>query len=248
MKGDFTMSNINLLLEAVGSLDNAVIENAFKPRRKKRIALTVIAAAAALSLVVGFAAVIRNGVYFENKRQISFNYYAQKTARIPAETEFMALGAEVDGHGGYTLDILPSELFALYNVSPLMNAEYFDEVTGAAVRSSNAAGTIIDYSLTDKESGKTVDITLHFTRNGEGSFAPNYTVLGDVNAQNTFTHFERITLLDGSEGFAADRYKNGFGTYTARAAFCKDGMGYELSVKDADITEMKEILESLGVK
>lgn len=240
------MNNINYILEAVGGLDDAVLENAFKPRKKKRVLLTVIAAAAALSLVVGFSAAIRNGVYFGGERQISFNYYAQKSARIPAETELEAFGT-ADGHGGYTLDILPSELFTLYSVSPLIGSEHFEEIPGAAVVNSDAAGVIITYSLAEKSSGKNVDIRLHFTRNGEGSFAPNYIVLGDPNAQNTFTHFDKITLLDGSEGFAADRYMNGFDIYTSRAAFCKDGMGYELSVKDADITEMKAILQKLGV-
>lgn len=238
------MSNINYILEAVGELDDAVLERVFKPRRNKRLLLTVIAAAAALSLMVGFTAVIRNGVYFENERQIGFNYYAQEDARVLGAHDLEALGGISDGHGGYTFDIRPSGLFELYNVSPLMNAENFDEAAGAHVVGSGAAGTIIDYSLIDKTSGKTVDITLHFTRSGEGSFAPNYTVIG---GGDIFNHYEKITLSDGSEGFAADRYMNGFGTCTARAAFCKDGMGYELSVKDADIAEMKEILEKLGV-
>lgn len=238
------MSNINSVLEAVDSLDDAVLERVFKPRRKKRIALTVIAAAAALSLMVGFTAVVRSGVYFENERQIGFNYYAQEDARVLGAHDLEALGGISDGHLGYTFDLRPSILFELYNISPLMNEENFDEAAGASVISSGAAGTIIDYSLIDKANGETVDITLHFTHNGEGSFAPNYTIIG---GGDIFNHYEKITLSDGSEGFAADRYRNGFDNYTARAAFCKDGMGYELSVKDADIAEMKEILEKLGV-
>lgn len=240
------MNNISTILDAVGELDNTVLDNAFKPRKKKPVALIVIAAAAALSLLVGFTTVIRNGMFFEDQQQMSFNYYPQAQANIPTEKELIALGAVKEGYN-YKITALPSELFKLYNITPLVNDEFFSEGSESVIYNSAPTQTNICYTLTDKESGKSLEIDLEFTQNGEGSFTPSYGIIGGGKVEEIFSHYETITLADGSEGFVADRYLNGFNIYTAEAVFCRDGIAYRLNTKNTDINEMKLMLRKLGV-
>lgn len=242
------MNNINTILDAVGELDNTVLENAFKPRKKKPVALIVIAAAAALSLLVGFTTVIRNGMFFEDQQQMSFNYYPQAQAHILTEEELIALGAVKEGSGSFKLSILPSELFELYNAAPLMNSEFFGEEHEVVLVNSLPIQTIIEYTLTDKESGKRLGIHMQLKQTGEGSFTPSYGIIGSGEVEDIFSHYETIVLADGSEGFVADRYLNGLNRYTSEAVFCYNGIGYQIQAQDdTDINEMKLMLKKLGV-
>lgn len=240
------MNNINTILDAVGELDNTVLENAFMPRRKKHIMLTAIAAAAALSLLVGFTTAIRSGAFFENRQQIDLKYYPQTQAHILTEEELVELGAIKDGLGR-KLNAFPSELFALYNIEPVMNDEFFCEDANIIIYNSSATQTFFSYALIDNGSGKRLKIDLQFTQNGEGTFSPTYSIIGGGKVEEIFSHYETITLADGSEGFVADRYLNGFNIYTAEAVFCRDGIGYRLNTKNTDINEMKLMLKKLGV-
>lgn len=239
------MSNTDRILEALGELDDSVLENAFRPKRKKTAAFAAMAAA--LSLLAGFAVVYRSGLFFEDKRQLSFNYYAQTEAHILTADELAALGAEDDGYARI-LDVSPSELFELYNVKPLMNGEFFLEGSGTVVYNSIPAHTQILYTLIEKESGKVLKLSMEFTQNGEGTFSPRYGVIGGGGAEDIFSRFEKLTFADGSEGFVADRCLDGFNVYKAEAVFCHNGIGYRILAENGtDIAEMKLLLKKLGV-
>lgn len=84
----------NAILEAIGGLDNEVLENAFKPKRKKPLVLTIIAAAAALSLLVGFTEAVRPHYAINGEPVIDFNYKVHKDYVIPPIGEMIELGAK----------------------------------------------------------------------------------------------------------------------------------------------------------
>lgn len=176
----------------------------------------------------------------------NFDYYKQDGARILTADELIALGAEGDSRG-YTLTAVPSELFAKYNVAPIMNAEYFaEERSEITVQGASSGMAIIDYTLTDKESGKPISVKAQFFVNGESSFGFNFSTI-DGKPSDAFNHCETLCLADGSEVFVADRYSRLISGYNAHAVFCCDGVGYKLIAKNTDINEMKQILKNLGI-
>lgn len=87
------MNNTNTILDAMGELDNEILENAFRPKRKKPLILTVIAAAAALSLLVGFTAAERSRMEYRGEPVIDFNIKVHDDYVIPPIGEMVALGA-----------------------------------------------------------------------------------------------------------------------------------------------------------
>lgn len=236
------MININPILEAMGELDDKVLENAYKPKFKKSYAM--IAAIAAAFAVLGCSIAIRSGVSFDGREQISFNYYAQSDAHILTAEELQALGATGDNRG-YTLSVLPSELFSMYNVTPLMNAELFDEEESVTVTGSSTQA-IVSYTITDKETGKPISVKAEFYTAGEASFGANYTTL-DGKGEDAFSHYEAIELNDGSKAFVADRYSQLISGYNSQAVLCRDGVGFKVTAKNTDISEMKNILKKLAV-
>lgn len=246
-------TNINAILEAAGELDAAIIGNAFKPRRKKYIALTVIAAAS-LSLVVGFAAANRSGVRFGgNEPTVTFNYYAQSGAHIPSAEELSALGTitggsgEFDEHGDgdITVSAALSDVSALFNAKLLSAPERFDEDGGIGINiSGHGTAARIRYTLTDRESQKPVSIEIRLFTSGNSTFGANYHTIGG-NGEDTFYHYETVTLSDGSDAFVAARNSRLGSEYTA--VFCRDGIGCKLQAECEDINEMKRILADLGV-
>ncbi len=239
-------TNTYNILEAIGGLDNNILENAFKPKKKKRMAFTVIAAAAALTAILGCASVLRSAVRFDGNEQISLNYYAQKDARFLTYDELVGLGAEKVGTGNnYTIDMLPSELFALYNVKPLLNSEFYDEEQPVTIINSAAAQAVLGYTLTDKNSGKSFSIQAQFGSSDDLSFGLN--VIGlNGEAEDTFNHFEFLTLADGSRAFVGDRYLQLISDYSSQAVLCRDGVGFVITAKGVGLEEMKEFVENLG--
>lgn len=236
------MININPIFEAIGELDDKVLENAYKPKSKKPYA--VIAAVAAAFAVLGCSIAIRSELSFDGQEQISFNYYAQSDAHILTVEELQALGATGDNRG-YTLSVLPSELFSMYNITPLMNVEFFDEEEQATVKGSSTQA-IVSYTITDKETGNPILIQAEFFSGGEASFGANYTTL-DGKGEDAFSNYETIELSDGSKAFVADRYSQLISGYNSQAVMCRDGVGFKINAKNTDINEMKNILKKLAV-
>lgn len=236
------MSKVNCLLEAVGELDNKILENAYKPRLKKRY--TIIAAAAAAIALLGCASVWHSAVRFDGSDVIDLNYYAQSDAYVLSAEELEALGATQE-KGRYTLAITPSQLFERYNVAPLTNADYFDEEGTVSVLSSSSTQAILVYTLIDKETGNPISIQAEFITGGEATFGANYVAIGG-KAKDMFSHYETIELGDGSQAFVTDRYSQMISGYNSQAVLCRNGVGYKLNAKNTDINEMKVILERLG--
>lgn len=242
------MIKFNPIFEAIGNIDDNIAAITIETAQCKRkpIKLIIIGAVAAAALIImGCSAAIRSSLKFDDKPILDFNYYPQTQAHILTTDELKGLGA-IGDNSGYTLTALPTELLARYNVTPLMNTEYFSEKESEISVNGSSTQAILIYTLTYKETNNTITVEAHFDTNGKSSFGANYISL-DGNANEVFSHYEVITLADGSEAFVADRYMNGFNFYNAHAVLCYNGIGYRINARSTDINEMKQILENLGV-
>lgn len=243
------MTKFNPVFEAIGTIDDNIAANAIEAARHKRkpIKLIIIGAVAAAALIVmGCSSAVRSSLMFEDKAVLEFNYYPLTEAKVLTIDELKALGA-VGSSFDFTLNALPSELFEQYNVTPLMNSEFFGEdKSEITILNSSAAQTLLHYTLTEKETGKPINFEIQFHTEGEKSFNMNYQLLGDGKVTDMFSHYEFITLSDGSQAFVADRYLHGFDIYRSEAVLCYNGIGYRINARDVDINEMKQILANLG--
>ena len=135
------MNNINCILEAVGELDNDILTNAFKSKRKKHIMLSVIAAAAALSILVGFTVIGRGTAEINGKPLFEFHFSKHTEAVIPPLEDMIAMGAEdirsfelgdtdyKPGEYSYWIAAKPSEIIKKYNITPLINDNFSEDIT-----------------------------------------------------------------------------------------------------------------------
>lgn len=243
------MTKVNPVFEAIGSIDDNIAAKAIEAARHKRkpIKLIIIGAVAAAALIVmGCSAAVRSSLMFEDKAVLEFNYYPLTDAKILTVDELKELGTLTEGTYGYKLTALPSELFRQFNITPLMNADFFIEEESEMDVKASPTQTIMDYTLTDKESGKPINFYIEFHTEGKGSFSMNYQLLGDGKVTDIFSHYEFITLADGSQAFVADRYLHGFNIYSSEAVLCYNGIGYRINARNVDINEMKQILANLG--
>ena len=242
------MTKINPIFEAIGNINDDIAANAIEITLQKRkpIKLVIIGAIAAALIIMGCSAAIRSSLMFDSKVAIEFNYYPQTQSHILSGEELNSLGASKDeDSGSYLLNILPSELFDLYNISPLMNYENFSEEKSEITVRGSSTQAILNYSLTDKETSSTITVEIQFDTDGRSSFGADYISL-DGNATDMFSNCEFITLSDGSQAFVSDRYLNGYGYYTAQAVLCYNGIGCKIYALNTDINEMKHILANLG--
>lgn len=240
------MNKTNPIFEALTDTNENYAAEAILPLKKKKMKkpLRIGAVAAAALIIMGCSVAVRSSLGFDNRAVLEFNYYPQAQAHILTTDELKGLGAIGDNRG-YTLTALPSELFARYNVTPLMNAELFSEEKSEITVNGSSAQAILKYTLTDKETNKPITVEVQFDTDGKSSFGTNYTSLNG-NANEVFSHYEVITLADGSEAFVADRYLQPFSRYDAQAVFCHNGIGYKILARNVDINEMKQILANLG--
>lgn len=231
----------------MGNINDDIAANAIELTRQKRrpIKLVIIAAAAAAALIImGCSAAIRSSLMFDSKAAIEFNYYPQTQSHILSAEELNSLGAS-ENNGSYLLNIPPSELFDLYNISPLMNYGNFGEEKSEITVRGSSTQAILDYSVTDRETGSTITFEIQFDTDGRSSFGADYVSL-DGNSADMFGSCEYITLSDGSRAFVSDRYSHGYGYYTAQAVFCYKGIGYKIYALNTDINGMKQVLANLG--
>lgn len=244
----------NRIFEALGGIDDAIAANAIesiqrrKQRRKPLKIILIAAAAAAVMVVMGCAAVRRNSLMFDGKAAMEFNYYPQTQARMLTAEELTSLGAVKDERNdNYTLSALPSELLALYNIEPLMNPEFFiEEVSEVTVDNFSAKQITVRYTLTDKQTKKPIKVSMTFSTD-EAHFSMDFGLLGEGKATDAFSHYEFVTLADGSEAFVSDRFMGGFNYYQARAAFCYNGIIYQFSAREMELEEMKQILANFNI-
>lgn len=240
------------LFKAIGNIDDDIVANAIEAAQHKRkpIKLVIIGAMAAAALIVmGCSMAIRSSLMFDSKEAIEFNYYPLTQAHIPTVDELKELGTLTVGKNSdsYTLTALPSELFARCNVTPLMNSDFFsEEKSEITVSGLSSIQMRLRYTLTDKETNKPINFEIRFHSEGEDSFSINYQLIDDGKATDMFSHYEFITLSDGSQAFVSDRYLHGYEYYAAEAVFCYNGIGYQINARETDINKMKQILANLG--
>lgn len=241
------MTKINPIFEAIGNINDDIAANAIEATQQKQrpIKLVIIAAAAAAALIImGCSVATRSSLMFNSKAAIEFNYYPQTQSHILSTDELNSLGAS-ENNGSYLLNILPSEIFDLYNISPLMNYGKFSEEKSEITVRGSSTQAILNYSITDKETSGTITVEVQFDTDGRSSFGADYISL-DGNAADMFGNSEFITLSDGSRAFVSDRYLHGYEYYTAQAVFCYNGIGYKIYALNTDINGMKQILANLG--
>ncbi|MCH5196899.1 MAG: hypothetical protein J1F28_09290 [Oscillospiraceae bacterium] len=267
-------TDINLILEAAGELDNYVLENAFGRRKKKPIALIAIASAAALSLLVGFTVIYSNNVVVNGKPVFEYNIKIHDEVTPPSAEELMEIGVSdiysnsANCYEYAAKDIDPRDIIRKYNITPLANDNF-------------SRADIHGYSTSDRDAEEYRELFLSKTRvqvaedyheNGMyGSYVRfiywladdnldipvNFRVLcltGNYNASMT-QNFSSVKP-DGSDIVCIDlnnnekclinqsRYDNG--EILSVATFTYDGMIYDIHA-DTDIEGMKRILSDLGV-
>lgn len=267
-------TNINAIMEAVGELDNAILENAFKQRKKKPIALVVIAAAAALSLLVGFSAVYRNNVVVNGKSVFDYNITIHDEVTPPSTEELTEMGASIlyqeKSIYEYVMeDIDPRDHVQKYNITLLGNNNNFS-------RADNKG-----YSTPDRDaeeysrlflSRTSVQVAEDYHENGMyGSYVRFIYWLADdrldipvyfrvvcyTDSYNASVARDFIsTRPDGSDIVYIDLNNNekavihqsdyGDESVTSHATFTYDGMIYNIAAY-TDIEGMKHIFSDLGI-
>lgn len=260
------MNNINTILDAVGELDNTVLENAFNRKRKKHIMFTVIAAAAALSLLVGFTTAIRDHVEFNGKPIFDYAIKAHNDVSIPPFEEMKAMGADryndfvglsESGIGySYFIDAKPSEVIKKYGIEPLINdnfSEYVDaddprgsswgdfprmQVAVSSDTENPPSFIYFGYWLTDKQSGLPVHFMVDCYTERTDSIVHGFSGSNDDH--------ELVRLKNGETAFVQQGIHAETGTYEGYSTFSYDGMVYHIYAV-TDVDGMKQILTNLGI-
>lgn len=260
------MNNISTILEAVGELDNTVLENAFNRKRKKQILFTVIAAAASLSLLVGFTMAIRDHVEFNGKPIFDYAVKAHNDVKIPPFEEMKAMGADryndfvglsESGFGySYFIDAKPSEVIKKYGIEPLINDNFSEVVDANDPRGSgwgdyprmqvavcsdteNPPSFIyFGYWLTDKQSGLPVLFMVDCYTERTDSIVHGFSGSNDDH--------ELFKLKNGETAFVQQGYSAETGKYEGYSTFTYDGMVYHIYAV-TDVDGMKQILINLGI-
>lgn len=260
------MNNINTILDAVGELDNTVLENAFNPKRKKHIMITAIVAAASLSLLVGFTTVVRNHAEFNGKTIFDYNVKVYDDLKIPSFEEMEAMGADSyyastglsESEIGYSyfIDAAPSEVIKKYGVKPLIN-DNFSEYVDADDPSGNGWGDYprmqvavssgiedmqsfiyFGYWLTDKQSGLPVHFMIDCYTEIPESVIHRFSGSAD--------DYELVALKNGETAFVQQGFHADTGAYEGYSTFTYNGMVYHIYAV-TDIDGMKQILADLGI-
>lgn len=261
------MNDINTILDAVGELDNTVLENAFKPIRKKHIMLTAVAAAAALSLMVGFTSAVRNHAELNGKPIFDYNLKYFDDAKIPPFEEMEAMGAyryyetvglsESEIGYSYFIDAAPSEVIKKYGIEPLINdnfSEYVDpnetrrnrwgdfpqmQVTIMIVDRTDLSSCIyFDYWLTDKQSGLPVHFMADCYTERTEPLVHSFRISPD--------DCELVALKNEETAFIEHGFNADTGMYECYACFTYDGIVYNIDAA-TDIDGMKQILKNLNI-
>lgn len=235
------MNELNKLLEAAGDIDDVILERSLKPRKFSR-AFIVIAIAAALTLLMGAAAVHINGAVAGDKR-VEYRTEVPMDINILSEKELKELGAQIKDFGAELENRYPSEVFPLYNISPLMNNSFTEE-KGTYIWHYEGINNFISfsYSLTDNETGVYVGwIFVDCPLTDE--FDMQYNFLNYDNSE-----IEIVTLNDGSEAmvFHVAAEDAAGGSEFCSAAFSYGGMAYNINTYTDPETFMG-ILDRLGI-
>lgn len=243
----------------MSEIDDNIVTNT-KKRRKHPLFLAAVTAAA-LAVIMGCAIVheYRDSVTINNKETIDYNYTVKENVIVPTHEELLEMGAEyVEGdyrtRNKYNISALPSEIFNMINIDPLMNdnfAEYESDITFSVfnivvgeTREDDKAGQFeVRYPLYDKNIGKTAKFTLTCKVDERAGWS-----LG-VGSSGSKIKYEIIGLNDGSEALLF-LYEWKFNSETENmytATFSYDGMIYSVEINNSSYDEMKQVLDDLGI-
>lgn len=251
------MNKVNPLFEAMSNIDDNIVSNAIREKRKRPIALMIAATAAAVTLLTGYTVYTlktgTRGVNVDDEHLFYHDIKLQNGLTIPTKDEMLQMGAvELDGsyeQGLYSFDFydtLPSDVFKIFNVAPItINDNFIEEPSQIHIFGwSKSAGNDLrnvefSYDLTSKSSGIKLRFRTNFIIDEVGIPNEYYELKEDM--------FEIIELSNGSEAMVAEEHV-GDNVY-AYADFSYNGAIYRISsfFSNMDMDEMKQVLADLGI-
>lgn len=268
------MNNINAILDAVGELDNTVLENAFKPARKRHIMLTVIAAAASLSLIVGFTTVLRNHSAIEGEPLVDFNIKIHDEIIIPSLAEMVSMGAvdivkysdkttaeleprEYEYYIDTQTDAKPSEVIEKYNITLLGNENFSEDISINSFPKELYTENFFEEENQKKLVRMYVGVTnesiyFHYwlinKKNGLPVFITANCLIAEYADPLILDHdpgeYEIIDLKNGDKALIKEGSL--ISPKTILADFTYNGILYKIS-SPTDIDGMKQVLTDLGI-
>lgn len=266
------------LFKAIGNIDDDIAANAIEAAQHKRKpaklrVILIAAAAAALTLFVGFAAVYKSNVELNGEPVFEYNIKIHDEVVCPSVEELTEMGADIHVYDPNLLeyeikDIDPRDITRKYNAA-LLAGESFSRAD------------LKGYSTADRDAEEYRELFLSKTRVVEadnyrddgmyGSYVnfnywladdrldiPVYfrvvCMTGDYNA--SLTHKFTSVKPDGSDFGVIDlnhnekalihQSDNDGSSMTSYATFTYDGILYDLFAH-TDINGMEQILKDLGV-
>lgn len=254
------MNKLNPLLLAMNDIDDSNIITNTKKRHKK---LPIIIAAAAVLTVITGAAVVGNRypktMTINGEPTLKYNYEIMESVKSFSHEEMLAMGAEIiqqdrDGFVQYSITALPSEIFATFNMPSRINDNFIEEESAIKIdcaylseQPEEIAAIFLDFSLVDKNTGKTVEFDVDCTRS-EHHVLNGLGVISEKQVDDE-THYQDVnnkvlTLKNGSQAVV---YK--FGPYDHwYASFAYDGLLYtDVEVDSSDYDDIITVLTDLGV-
>lgn len=249
------MTKLNPLIEAMSDIDDALVEKAQgaakKPMRLK--VLVIAAAAAAISVLVGFTVATRHGEFSIGNKP-AFEYNLSKFD-ITIPDEYKPCEENIYNYFG-KVDVGVEELFEMFNAPLLINDNFSTEVdkehvekwtyknhnTGEEYEISFEpwievfnSNVEFNYYLYDKNLERNVLFeALYLTEQCGEEYQVRSGVSGKIDG------YEIITLNDGSKCFV----------HSSGADFAYNGVRYEMYTLNPDepsIELTKQILSDLGV-
>lgn len=256
------MNKINPLFEAMNEIDDNIITEAVKVKKRpiRMKALLIAAAVTAAALFAGFSYVEKCGVYIGDNFIFGYDLYAQDGMLLPSAEEMTRWGAAELGdasqgiyeipnigyHYYFKKSTVPSDLFEMFNIHPIINDNFTEEITDVYANAwlnttgenIQAQSIMFTYKLTDKETGVPVqfDITCFYTNSIQ---EPGHTT---TYHPHDSSHYEKIKLNNGSYAIVNDcEWGDGM---QSTAHFIYNGSPYYLTA-DIDVEGMKGILDRL---
>lgn len=241
-----TENKINPLLDAVSEIDDDIITNTNRPKKRlKKIYISAAVAAVSLMVITGAAAVYRNQVFLNNKKAIEYNFTVKENITFPTE-ELLYRDEQIrmlpDGIISYIyhyLNTAPSELFQMLNVSPLMSENFTEEKGDDVLRVDKISedeilSITIGYTLFNKQVGKSANFVTTFKADERAEWSIK-----------TFSKKHKVIKLNDGSKALIDYDDNPFNI--CWVTFSYDGIIYEMYVEQSNPDEIKQILSDLGI-
>lgn len=239
------MSRLNPVFTAITDIDDSIILNA-KKSRKKPLAITL--AASAVIVLAGFTIANRYSVKVNGKDAFDYHLTVQSIT-IPTHSEMEALGAvdQQKGECAYEWNTLPSAVFKTFGISPLVNDNFSEKECNNIIWANytsdgTLANATFNYELTDKALDKTVKFRI-FCMTKEGSGLITNLLVSETDKER----METIMLNDGSAGVIFEIFLGGLNIPASHADFSYNGIAYSRYLRDGTNEDTKQVLRDLGI-